>query len=680
MSGRRSSSSSSFPNLRNTLTMVAPAQVADAVPNTVIDIATTTTPAADPSPPSPTQRRESAAASAGSKAQLPRLAISWQDVCFNVKIRNPATKQVDNKQILKSVSGEALPGELLVLMGPSGAGKSTLLDCISKRNGGCTGTIQVNGKPWSKSIAKHACYVMQDDLFYANLTVHEHLTLQAELRMGKHASLDDRTKRVEAVISELGLTKCRNTLIGDALVKGISGGQRKRLSFATELLTNPSLLFVDEPTSGLDSFMAETVILMMRDLARAGRTVIATIHQPSSELFGLFDRLYLLVDGATVYDGRASDSSGYFAGLGHQCPPFINPTDYFMKLLVVLDEQPEARERVDKLVAAWAATSTTAPSQDKSARKLVLGDLHQSDKDQDGDAAKANASIGVCQQVLVLCRRNWLRLVRDAIGFRARIGSTLFIAVMVGLIFLQLTLDQKGVQDFTGAIFFIAVNQMFSAANPEFITVPLEIPLVMREHNGGLYHVLTWYFAKNVSELPFQAFFPMLFVVPAYFMVGFGNDATVFFTFYLFILLVSSAATGLGIMVSCLAKRVDVAPIIGILFMLPFLLFGGLFLNSDSTPDYFIWLQKISPVKYGFHGLMRAFWSSVDSIACKTGQQCLASTGADVLRINSVKLHQLYVDALALVALNVGFRLLGGFFLWRKLGAGVTADKTSKKK
>lgn len=624
---------------------VAVSETAQPLAETVIDVGRKT--------------RANSSTGALNASQIPKLSITWENVNFNVRIKNPATKKLEEKKILQGVSGEAASGELLVLMGPSGAGKSTLLDCISARNRNCTGNILVNGKKWSKGIARHSCYVMQDDLFYANLTVVEHLTFQAELRMGKVSTKEERAERVSSIISELGLTKVTNTPIGDALVKGLSGGQRKRLSFATELLTNPSLLFVDEPTSGLDSFMAETVVILMRDLARMGRTVIATIHQPSSELFDIFDKLYLLVDGCTVYNGKASESIAYFAKQGHQCPSFMNPTDYFMKQLVVMDDQPDSKDRVQKLVAAWG----------EHALKSDLAKTGQSTADLTFDKnSNVETAPGVVVQTLVLCKRNWLRLVRDAIGFKARIGSTLFITIMIGLIFLQLHKDQKGVQDFTGAIFFISVNQLFSAANPEFISVPLEIPLVLREHNGGLYNVLVWYFAKNLSELPFQLFFPIIFLVPCYFMVGFGNDAEIFFTFFFVICLLSSCATGLGYMVSCLAKRVDVAPILGILFILPFLLFGGLFLNSDSTPDYFIWLQQISPIKYAFHSLMRAFWTKVDTIACDVAanERCAATSGADVLASTSVKLDHMWSDCIILVALNVAFRLIGAFFLWRR--------------
>ncbi|KAK1932434.1 ABC transporter G family member 9 [Phytophthora citrophthora] len=237
-----------------------------------------------------------------------QFTLQWRNLSLKAEVKNPSTKKTEGKVILNNVSGSAKPGELLVIMGPSGAGKSSLLDCISGRNSGVEGDILLNGQPWTKATKRMASYVMQGDLFYETLTVKEHLLFQARLRMGKTYSKEQYTKRVDEVMEELGLMKCRDTLIGGESLRGISGGERKRLSFATEILTNPSILFADEPTSGLDSFMAETVIKQLQQIARDGRTVLATIHQPSSEVFAIFDQLYLLSDGSPVYQGKASQS------------------------------------------------------------------------------------------------------------------------------------------------------------------------------------------------------------------------------------------------------------------------------------------------------------------------------------------------------------------------------------
>ncbi|KAF1325625.1 Abc transporter-like protein, partial [Globisporangium splendens] len=592
----------------------------------------------------------------------PKFTLEWKNLSLKVNVKNEKTKDMQEKVILNDVNGYAKPGELLVIMGPSGAGKSSLLDCISGRNKDIEGSITVNGQPWSKKMKRLASYVMQDDLFYQTITVREHLVFQARLRMGATFTEEQYLDRVDTVMEELGLMKCRDTLIGGPTLRGISGGERKRLSFAAEILTNPSILFVDEPTSGLDSFMAETVVAQLQQIARDGRTVIATIHQPSSELFALFDQLYLLSDGATVYHGKGSESVQYFASLGYQCPPYLNPTDYFMRQLVVMDKATDEAGvvRVEGLKEAWRSRRHEyAASHDDSARfEVVL----------DGDEKYVTSHLHTLGQIQVLATRNATRLVRDRIIFRAAIVQMMFIALIVGLIFLQLDLSQTGIQNYAGALFFIAVNQTIIAANPTFISVPLELPIIMREYRAGLYHLISWYISKNVSELPMQILQPIVFFVPTYFLVGFGHGFDVYVRMQLTIILVNSAAVGFGYMISCLCRRVDIAPIVGIVIILPFLLFGGLFLNPSDSPDYLVWIEYISPIKYGYEALMKIFWNKVSSIPCNEAiETCVARTGAQVLRNYSMVSRSALGDAMILLAINVGFRVVGFMALWLSL-------------
>ncbi|KAF0691809.1 Aste57867_17023 [Aphanomyces stellatus] len=593
---------------------------------------------------------------------VPKMQLSWTSISMSVQVKDTLTKQLVQKQVLTDVHGSASSGQLVVLMGPSGAGKTSLLDIVSGRNTAFTGSVLVNGRPWTKQMNKFASYVMQDDIFYHSLTVREHLLFQAKFRMGATFSTAQRTSRVDHVIHELGLTKCKDTIIGNQRVRGISGGERKRLSFATEILTNPSLLFVDEPTSGLDSFMAESVVLQLQKLARDGRTVLATIHQPSSELFTLFDQLYLLSDGRTIYNGKAADAVPYFASQGLPCPTYMNPTDYFMRQIIVLDKASDAAIRVAQLAENWtlhgAAAAVQGPplSPVNGGATLDLPTFHN-----DGRTTILSAP----EQFWVLCQRNVLRLVRDQMSFQIRVFSSLFIAVVVGLIYLQLDVSQTGVQSFTGVIFFIVVNQFFSSINPEFLTVPLELPILRREYRGGLYHIWVWYAAKNISELGFQLFFPMVFVLPLYFMVGFAANWVLFWSFYLFTVLVCSAAVGLGYLVSCIARSPELAPVLGIVVILPFLIFGGLFINSNNTPAYLSWVEAISPMKYAFRGMSRAFWTTIAVIPCNAGETCTLQSGDQVLASLGLNKSTLAADVGYLLAVSIGFRLAGLVFLVR---------------
>ncbi|KDO28696.1 hypothetical protein SPRG_06550 [Saprolegnia parasitica CBS 223.65] len=574
-------------------------------------------------------------------ASVQPVTLSWRNLELQV-----ATK-AEPKTILHTQSGVAKPGELLVIMGPSGAGKSSLLDVLAGRQPRYAGDIRVNGQPCTKdAMRQHMSYIMQTDAFYPSLTVLEHLLFQAQLRT--HWPPEVRHARVLSVLEEMGLSKCRDTQIGDDhRIRGISGGERKRLSFASELLTNPSLLFVDEPTSGLDSFMAESVVAQLRALARAGRTVVATIHQPSAEVYAAFDTLYLLSNGSPVYVGPASLARDYFASVGHVCPTYVNPTDFFMRELMLAERAP-----INDLVAAWR------------------GATYVSDDDDGGEPLSERTGVASPRLFAVLCRRNALRILRDKMAFRAKVAQNVFVSVIVGLIYWQLPLTQLGIQSFTGVLFFIVINQFFGMAAPEFAAVALELPIMAREFQSGLYPSYVWYLAKNASELGLQVLFPLVFLLPAYFMVGFPLSLPVWSSFYLFLSLLGSAATGLGYMVSCVVQRPEIAPVVGIMVLLPFLIFGGLFLNAAMTPVYFKWLEVVSPMKYAFRGLSRAFWSHVASIPCEgPSRNCIARDGATVLANMSLDGGSFWGDALLLVGINLLFRTLGGLFLaWRLRG------------
>ncbi|GAB9468972.1 Atp-binding protein [Globisporangium polare] len=593
------------------------------------------------------------ASSQSLSVDAPMITLEWEKLSLSVSVKNARTKVLEQKTILHNVNGFARPGELLVIMGPSGAGKSSLLDCISGRNPDVEGTVLVNGDKWSEGVKRFASYVVQDDLFYATITVREHLMFQAKLRMGKTFSKEQYSVRVDEVLEELGLNKCRDTLIGGGMERGISGGERKRLSFASEILTNPSILFVDEPTSGLDSFMAETVVAQLQQIAREGRTVIATIHQPSSDLYALFDQLYLLSDGSPVYHGKASDAVPYFAALGFQCPTFTNPSDYFMRQLVVLDKDSDLAgvQRLTLLKDAWSNSPHLI--QDKPSTSQ-----HETSHAMINATEYEDPRVGFCGQLSVIAHRNVLRIVRDDMAFKSEALQAIIIYVFVSLIYLQLDEDQKGIQSFAGAFFYISIDQMFAASYPVFATVPLEIPLVFREYKAGLYNLGAWYLAKNVSEFPQQIIIPLIGFVPAYFMIGIGHGFDVYLKMQLVVMLLHSSSVGIGYWVSCMCRRVEIAPIVGTVLMLPFLLFGGLLVNTKDVPSFLTWLAYLSPIKYGFDALMKIFWSDVAAIPCDE-VVCLARSGAEVLRNYSLDDRPLAFDVLCLLALNVGFRVLG---------------------
>lgn len=241
-------------------------------------------------------------------------------------------KQV--KKILDEVSGYAAPGEILAMMGPSGSGKTSLLNCLSGRNPYNSGVVSVNGRKLGgaemKRLMSKIAYVKQADIFFEHLTIRDQLGYTAMMRLPQAWSKEKKMGEVEQIIRLLRLTKVANSAI-----RMLSGGEKKRVNIGTELLTDPSVLLLDEPTSGLDSTSAVALVKMLQTLARKShKTIITSIHQPSSALFASFDRLIMLAEGHVVYFGRPRDSLNYLRQQNLSCPDGYNASDHWMDLLV----------------------------------------------------------------------------------------------------------------------------------------------------------------------------------------------------------------------------------------------------------------------------------------------------------------------------------------------------------
>ena len=289
-----------------------------------------------------------------------KLKLEWYNVTVikNVTGGSLCKRTRTKKVILDGVSGIAEPGEILTVMGPSGGGKTSLLNVLSRRLRLTEGKILLNGQklpkfdplvpftcldnlPFfdsflcslSRNFNKLSAYVMQDDKLFAVLTPRELFQFSANLRLPRSTTAVQKKHMVEMVIRKLKMEGAANTHVGDGLMRGLSGGERKRTSIGYELITNPSLLFLDEPTSGLDSFTALNLVTILKELASEGHTILCTIHQPSSDIFRLFDKLILLVQGRLAYTGPAQQAISFFADLAFQCPTYTNPGDFFLKVL-----------------------------------------------------------------------------------------------------------------------------------------------------------------------------------------------------------------------------------------------------------------------------------------------------------------------------------------------------------
>lgn len=255
------------------------------------------------------------------------ISFAFQDMSLKLPNGGPT--------ILKGVTGTIPSGQLTAIMGPSGAGKTTFLSVLSGKADRTGGNLQINGqKDEIYNYKRVVGFVPQEDVMHRDLTVFENIMHSAETRLPVEWTKEQRLQFVNYVIEVLGLERVRNSIIGDANVRGISGGQRKRVNIALELVSNPAVLFLDEPTSGLDSTSSSVVLNALKEFASRGVNVVTVLHQPKYEIYSLFDQILILgVGGKTVFMGSPQEADAYFKGLGFICPESVNPADFYMDVV-----------------------------------------------------------------------------------------------------------------------------------------------------------------------------------------------------------------------------------------------------------------------------------------------------------------------------------------------------------
>ena len=268
------------------------------------------------------------------------VTLTWENVVYWLPPKKRfhfVPQKGEGRTVLHDVTGYALPGQILALMGSTGAGKSTLLDILVgiPKSGKVTGKILMNGIP-NKDAGNLFGYVSQDDTLFDALSVEETLMFYASLKLPFEMSHAQKAERVDKLIQELGLEKCRKTWVGSTLRRGLSGGERKRLAIGCEIVTNPGLILLDEPTTGLDSFSSLGVMLLLDELAAKGHTIVCTLHQPRPSIFELIDQLLLLSQGNVVYFGNTCSAEKHFERIGFSHKPNVNPADFASNKLMYI--------------------------------------------------------------------------------------------------------------------------------------------------------------------------------------------------------------------------------------------------------------------------------------------------------------------------------------------------------
>ncbi|GAA5939117.1 uncharacterized protein JCM15063_004431 [Sporobolomyces koalae] len=558
------------------------------------------------------------------------------------------------KEIVRGVNLEVKAGEVLAIIGGSGSGKTTLLNAIADRAGNLEltdGSISYsplsfeptrsdrapkpspNGAgPTSFKAKKVIGYVRQDDYLLPFLTVRETLAFSAALRLPRSVPAETRDRIIDQTMTELGLADAKDTIVGGAGRKGISGGERRRLSIGCVLVTLPSVLVLDEPTSGLDSFTAHNLLLTLSNLAKRGRCVVLSIHQPRSDAYPIFDKITLLSQGSVIFSGLRTDLLRHFATLGYVPPKRTNPLDFVIDVSSIDNRddeiEVESKERVGKLVIAWkeferqngqkaiwttnSSSSSSSPGPtpplEKTGREDVEKGVERRLKRSAGDSnfeGKDSKRANVLQQTLLLTRRNLINASRN---YGMNVGlflQAVIIGVGIGLCFLNLPETPSGIQSLKTVVYFFAPGFFYLSIVIAVFNLCQELVIFDRERDDNLYGTTPWVIALILGNLPANVVFPTLYAVILYFMCGLSKEhlAKNVFSWIACAIMLQQSSWSYALLAASINRSFAQASLLANGFSILFVLSSGYIITNLGV--WISWTRWLSPYFYAFNWQVR---------------------------------------------------------------------------
>lgn len=556
--------------------------------------------------------------------------LRWRNVNMTLNGKKGKTRN-----LLSGVWGEVPKKDVTAIMGPSGSGKTSLLNILAGRTYS-KGPLTVESDvrldsfpvdPTRLEVRKQVAFVAQDDSLQATSTPREAIKFSAKLRLPRSMTDSELDALTTKMLNELGLDKCADTYVGGALIKGLSGGERKRTSVGVELVTRPSLVFLDEPTSGLDSFSAMQLVQLLHKVADAGSSVLFTIHQPASEIFNSFDSLILLNMGKVMYQGSVSKVPAYFAERGYPMPNNHNPADWVM---AIAQQHPEGELKNSGFFESYDAAKYTEEYLDTKKVDALGFSRHSVDPGTEKDTRR----VSLWTQTRLLYAREIRNLVRDKISIATRLGITAFLNLLFGIIFQGVgntsNAEITNVQSHFGAIVMVLISAMFGAAQPALLAIPEERPLFLREYSTDHYSIIAYF----LSRLTVEAFVTLIQSLVAnlvcYFLLGIQMN---FFLFLLINYALAMTSTAVAVLLGCSVSSPQVAmEFLPVLFV-PQMLFAGFFVALQLVPSWLRWIQWICSLGYGVRlALVAEFGECAegDDLAGENCRTILNNAEADV--------------------------------------------------
>ncbi|KAK7400943.1 hypothetical protein VNO78_12252 [Psophocarpus tetragonolobus] len=576
------------------------------------------------------------------------------------------TQKPNPVNILNSVSFVARSSEIVAVVGPSGTGKSTLLRIIAgrvKHEDFDPKSVSINDQSMTSpaQLRKICGYVAQEDNLLPMLTVKETLLFSAKFRL-KEMTQKDRELRVESLLQELGLFHVADSFVGDEENRGISGGERKRVSIAVDMIHNPPILLLDEPTSGLDSTSALQVIELLSSIVKAKqRTVVLSIHQPSYRILQYISKFLILSHGSVVHNGSLELLEETITKLGFQIPVQLNALEFSMEIIRGLEGSSskhdtctiEEKEQFPHLI--W-------PEEETCGVQIVQSQY----KESFGSLCYANLI-----EILFLCSRFWKIIYRTKQLFLARTMQALVGGFGLGSVYIKTRKDEGGVAERLG-LFAFSLSFLLSSTVEALPIYLQERSVLMKEASRGTYKISSYMIANTFVFLPFLFVVSILFAVPVYWLVGL-NPSLSAFTFFTFVVwLIVLMASSLVLFLSAVSPDFISGNSLICTVLGAFFLFSGYFIPKESIPKYWLFMYYVSLYRYPLDALLtNEYWNVRNecfSHQIEGSSHCLI-TGFDVLKSRGLERDNRWI--------NVGI-MLGFFVLYRVLCWIILARKASK--
>uniref|UniRef100_A0A803XUJ5 ATP-binding cassette sub-family G member 8 n=1 Tax=Meleagris gallopavo TaxID=9103 RepID=A0A803XUJ5_MELGA len=531
--------------------------------------------------------------------------IPWYEKLTQMQLLLPWNSGPDSHvSIIQNLNLKVHSGQMLAIIGSTAGGKTSLLDVITSRGHGGkikSGQITINNKPSTPQLVKKCiAHVRQDDRLLPHLTVRETLLFIAKLRLPACFSDSQRQKRVEDVIAELRLRQCANTRVGNEYLRGISGGERRRVNIGVQLLWNPGILILDEPTSGLDSFTAHNLVITLSRLARGNRLVLLSLHQPRSDIFQLFDLVLLMTSGVTIYSGTARDMVQYFTELGYPCPRYSNPADFYVDLTSIdkhtTEKEMESLKRANTLASLF---QEKIKDFDDFLWKASEGDSVVTTTSKQSDQLP-----GVLKQFTVLLSRQVSNDFRDLSTLLVHGFEALVMSLLIGFLYYGHE-SRLSIRDTSALLYMIGALIPFTVILDVIAKCHSERAMLYHDLENGMYSVTPYFFAKIFGELPEHCAFVIIYGVPIYWLTNLFPEAEHFLLNFFSVWLAVYCARAMALWVAALLPTLQLSAFFGNVLFTSFYLSGGFVISLEQLWTVPYWVSKISFLRWNFQGMMQ---------------------------------------------------------------------------